>query len=447
MRAPPWHGVRVISPAATAPDVGLGWLIRVRWGAVLGQVLLVTLAVTLVDATLPRGSLAALVLVTALSNVGLAVFYRRGALRGRLWVVATLVLDVVVLTALLRISGGAGNPFTVFYLVHVALAALLLDVKGTWFVAALTSAGFGLLFLYPGAHCEMMAAHGASASSFHLQGMWLAYTLAAFFVGYFVSRVAAALQEREKELAELQRYAARAEKLASLSTLAAGAAHELGTPLGTIALVAKELARALDNLPGAAALAEDARLVRTEVARCRGILQRLGAQAGNTSGEMPLALTPSHLEGELRAELGERAAAMLSVETTGETSTLLLPERNLVQVLVNLVRNAVDAQRSSGATQPVALHIAVDPEVVRFSVVDRGTGMADDVLKRIGEPFFTTKAPGAGLGLGVFLAHAFAEKLGGRLEFTSRVGGGTKAMLTLPRIFDVGAAGARAGAT
>src|SRR5690606_7886748 len=127
----------------------------------------------------------------------------------------------------------SSNPFTVFYLVHVALAALLLDTKGALLLSLFTSACFASLFLL-GGH-DAHAHHGADFSS-HLQGMWVSYTLAACFVGYFVAKMTRALQRRERELSELGQIAARAEKLASLSTLAAGAAHELGSPLGTIAI-------------------------------------------------------------------------------------------------------------------------------------------------------------------------------------------------------------------
>jgi len=136
--------------------------------------------------------------------------------------------------------------------------------------------------------------------------MWLAYSLAAGFVVHFVSRVASALQAREYELFELQRSAARTEKLASLSTLAAGAAHELGTPLGSILLAAKELERGLSQGRPAAELSQDAGLIRQEVERCRDILQRMAANAGEGAGEMPGKISIFGLEQSLNDALGAR---------------------------------------------------------------------------------------------------------------------------------------------
>jgi two-component system sensor histidine kinase RegB len=321
----------------------------------------------------------------------------------------------------------------VFYLVHVALAALLLAPYRAWLVAALTSFAFGSLFVLP-AHTidphAMHMHHGASAM--HLQGMWLAYSLAAGFVVHFVSRVASALQTRERELFELQRSAVRHEKLASLSTLAAGAAHELGTPLATIALVAKELEHALARGMPQIELTRDARLIRQEVERCREILQQMAARAGEGAGEMPTPIDVRGIEQSLSATLGA-GAARVAFERVGSLTELIGPERLLVQVLANLVRNALEAQAESGAVQPVRMVTHVETERAAFEVLDFGAGIPAHAFSRIGEPFFTTKPAGRGLGLGVFLARAFAERMGGDLTLAARPGGGTVARLTVPR--------------
>jgi two-component system sensor histidine kinase RegB len=275
---------------ATAPKIGLAWLVRLRWLAISGQIAITALAVLGLKVSPLLLLLAALISITALSNLGLTLWLRRHEPSSRA-LFAVLVLDVLTLTGLLLSAGGAANPFSVFYLVHVALSALLLAPRRAWLVAALTSLAFGSLFVLPSHTVDphaMHMQHGASAM--HLQGMWLAYSLAAGFVVHFVSRVASALQAREHELFELQRSAVRHEKLASLSTLAAGAAHELGTPLATIALVAKELEHALKRGTPLAELTRDAQLIRQEVERCREILQQMAARAGEGAGEMLAAI-------------------------------------------------------------------------------------------------------------------------------------------------------------
>jgi two-component system sensor histidine kinase RegB len=417
---------------ATAPKIGLAWLVRLRWLAIAGQLAIVALAVLALRVSLPLALAAGLISITALSNLALTVWLHKRepsahALTG------VLLLDVVTLTALLLTAGGASNPFSVFYLVHVALAALLLAPRPAWLVAMLTSLAFGSLFVLPAHPIDPHAMHmHHGASSMHLQGMWLAYSLAAGFVVHFVSRVASALQAREREVFELQRSAVRHEKLASLSTLAAGAAHELGTPLATIALVAKELERGLQAGNAADALIGDARLIRQEVERCREILQQMAVRAGEGAGEMLAPISVSGVEHDLCEALGARAA-QLAFEREGELSEMVAPKRLLVQVLANLVRNAFDAQAEVGKLEPVRLVTRLQSERAAFEIFDAGPGIPAHAKSRVGEPFFTTKAPGAGLGLGVFLARAFAERMGGELTLAARPGGGTVARLIVPR--------------
>jgi len=417
---------------ATAPRIGFAWLLRLRWLAILGQLAITLLALFGLKLSLLLVPVLALIAVTAVSNAFFTLWVRTSEPSPRA-LFAVLLLDVVTLTGLLLTAGGASNPFSVFYLVHVALSALLLAPRRAWLVGALTSLAFASLFVLPSHTIDphaMLMHHGASAM--HLQGMWLAYTLAAGVVVHFVSRVASALQVREHELFELQRSAARSEKLASLSTLAAGAAHELGTPLGTIAVVAKELERGLAQGRDATELSQDARLIRQEVERCRDILQRMAASAGEGAGEMPGQVSIPGVEQSLSDALGPRGG-QIEFERSGEPAELVLPKRLLVQVLANLVRNAFDAQAEVGSSEPVRVVSRVEARRAAFEISDHGSGIPEHARARVGEPFFTTKAPGRGLGLGVFLARAFAEKMGGELTLSARPGGGTLARLTVPR--------------
>ncbi len=423
---------------ATAPRIGLAWLVRLRWLAIFGQLAIVGLSLFALQVSLPLSLVCGLIALTASSNVLLTVWLRARDPSARA-LFGVLVLDVLTLTGLLLCAGGAANPFSVFYLVHVALAALLLTPRPAWLVAALTSLSFGSLFVLPSHTIDPHAMHmHHGASALHLQGMWLAYTLAAGFVVHFVSRVASALQAREHELFELQRSAVRHEKLASLSTLAAGAAHELGTPLATIALVAKELEHGLEAGQEGPSFLADARLIRQEVERCREILQQMAARAGEGAGEMPSKVSVRGVEQSLSDALSASGASRGSVEferigELAERGELVAPQRLLVQVLANLVRNAFDAQAEVGKADAVRVVTRVENERAAFEIFDHGSGIAAHSSARVGEPFFTTKPPGRGLGLGVFLARAFAEKMGGELTLEARPGGGTVARLTMRR--------------
>jgi two-component system sensor histidine kinase RegB len=412
----------------------MAWLVRLRWMAAISQLLAVGVVSRWVDASLATGTLLWVVAVTMLTNIGLSLWLRSTP-RIEEWMLAAVMgLDFLLLTALLYFSGGPSNPFTVLYLVHIALAAVVLEAGYAWALSLLSTACFGALFLLPPASSSQahdmamhhhvhatMGAHGDAPMSLHLRGMWVAFFVAATVIVYFVTRVTRDLQRQRAEAAQAKSRALRSERLAALATLAAGAAHELATPLGTIAVVAKELERDLAGLDTSA----DARLIREEVDRCKEILSQMASDAGESAGE---AFAPTHLHAlvELALEaVSERERVGVSIERDAEVH---VPPRAFARALRGLVRNALQA-----SDQSVQLQVNANPERVEIKIVDRGSGMSEELLARVGEPFFTTKEPGRGMGLGVFLARALAERLGGSLELTSALKQGTTVRVVLPQ--------------
>lgn len=427
----------MVAPStAYAPAVTVAWLVRLRWGSIVAQI--VTLLVGLFGLGAPPRVLAgAIIALTAASNVALHMAAREGRSVGTGRLGAVLVFDTVALTALLFLCGGPSNPFSTLYLVYVTVAALALGIRWASVAVGVSAVGYALLFL-AGDQAAGMAHmhHDATAFSVHLQAMWVAFTVTAALIAYFVARVARALREREEQLAQARDVAVRAEKLASLSTLAAGAAHELGTPLGTIAIVARELERALEGSDALVGLRDDARLIRNEVDRCRRIVEEMSGRSGETMGEVPEPIALDALLEEVRRRdtpigaASSPGAVQIDI-APGVPSRLVLPARGLVQSLRNLLHNARDALGPAG---DIRLHVTTAGGWITFQVEDRGAGMPGEVLERVGEPFFTTKPPGKGTGLGVFLARTFAQRWQGRLTLKSEVGRGTRAMLELPLI-------------
>ena len=196
---------------------------------------------------------------------------------------AIMALDVVLLSGLLFFTGGPNNPFSFLFLVPISLATLILTAAWTWALVLLSLACSAVLFAW-NRPLDLGPSHAAHMAM-HLRGMWVAFGVSAAFIVTFLRRIRRALAQREAELTASRALAARQERLASLATLAAGAAHELATPLSTIAVVAKELERGIAKLALPASVADDARLVRGEVERCRAILQRLCVDAGQVMGE------------------------------------------------------------------------------------------------------------------------------------------------------------------
>jgi two-component system sensor histidine kinase RegB len=433
MEIPSTHAAHRPAQASEAAwlELGVPWLVRLRWAAVLVQAVALGTARVAFDLDFPWFTVIALVALSAASNGALA--RRQGEPRATAAVPWVLMLDVALLTAILGLTGGPMNPFSVFYVVHVALAAMLLETRRAWLVATITIVAFACLFLMQ--PDDPHAMHHGEALSAHLIGMWVAYLLAAGFVAHFVSRLSSALRARERRLAEVAQLAAVNERLASLSSFSANAAHELGSPLGTIALAAGDLVTALEAVDRASPLSEDARLVAREVARCRGILADLSARAGQSVGEMPSHSTPQAVVDAAVALLPPPLRASLAV--TWETpeaadAPCLLTVRTLSQMVANLLRNAWEASEDTARPPEVTLAIACREELV-LRVLDRGPGLPPAVAARLGEPFVTTRADRGGLGLGLYLAAAFARRAGGSLSVSPRQGGGTEARLTLAR--------------
>jgi two-component system sensor histidine kinase RegB len=407
--------------------VSLPWLLRLRWLGVLGQAIAVLVATQFFQLGYSVFWLGTLVGIAGISNVVLTVVARglppqwSGTVMG-----SVLTLDTLLLTALLAASGGPMNPFTVFYLVHITLSAVVLSTRWTLLVAALAVGGFGALFSLP--HAAHGMHHAASGLQPHLQGMWVAFGLAALLTTYFVRQVTDAIRRQREQIASLREAGARNARLASITTLAAGAAHELGSPLGTIAIAAHDAELALRTLPGAAHVAEDLRLISLEVERCQEILGLMAARAGDPSDDARRLGVPE-LVRSVRAHLGDERSARVQFEVLEGSSALDLPSGQVAQSVVALIRNGLDASEPGA---PVVVQVVRRGADAVISVEDRGSGIAPSILSRVGEPFFTTKQPGRGLGLGVFLVRAFVESRGGELDIHSAPGHGTRARMRIP---------------
>lgn len=410
--------------------LNLSWMIRLRWAAVVGQASLIAFVHSAMGFALPMVPLAAIVLVEAGSNVLARVWLAR-SVRVTEWTLGSLmVLDVCLFTGLLYLTGGPFNPFSFLYLVYIALAALVLPPRWTWMLVLLALGGNAALFYHhvplPMDHAShaMEAEHGEPLS-LHLKGMWVAFGVGAAFIVYFLHRVTRALAERDAELARIREQTARSERLASVATLAAGAAHELATPLSTIAVIAKELERPREH----EATAKDAQLIRREVERCRDILSQMAGDAGESPGELAAPATIDELIDKAIDGLSGRERIEVRMAEALGPQRIVVPLRAMAQALRGVIKNALDA---SPKTRSVELSVTRSDAGWSFEVRDHGEGMAPAVVARATEPFFTTKEPGSGMGLGLFLTRSVIDFLGGTFELQSSEGRGTVATLSLP---------------
>jgi two-component system sensor histidine kinase RegB len=400
--------------------VNVQWLVRLRWAQIVGQAATIVAAEIGLGVVLPLAELAVVVGAGLLSNLALEAWMRRGrpAIEER-YLAGVMAVDVALLTMLLYLTGGPLNPFGFLYLVQIALATVLLRARWAWSLVALSFAGYGILLVD---HRPLVL-----ADETRMYGMWVALGVASAFIVHFLLRIGSALAQREAELAETRNLAARQDRLASLATMAAGAAHELSTPLSTVALVAKELERHLAKAGSDPQLVDDARLIREQVGRCRAILDQMAGGAG-TIGEGIEPRTIDALLDEALTGVRAEPAIVRDVAADVAAARVRVPPRAVGQALRSLVTNAQDAS----SVEPVVVRATLARAELRLDVVDRGPGMAPEVLARLGEPFFTTKPPGRGMGLGLFLARAVIEGIGGSMAIVSEPGRGTTVTVIVP---------------
>lgn len=408
------------------------WLLRLRWCAAIAQFCLF-LTLLIQNAREPLALLVGttLILVVSTNAIALSNLSKKQHL-SRSAVGSLLLLDMTLLTFLLLFSGGPANPFTVLYLVHIILTAAVLGTRWTWGVAVSTILAFGLLFYVhtpDSLSTHTMSENHAHFSS-HLYGMWLAFSLAAILIAVFVCTILSSLKERDDEVSKMRLQVEKNERFASLVTLAAGAAHELGSPLATIAVISGELERlaTAGQLPDL--VEKDAKLLRAEVKRCKAILDEMRGQADNASLEALRKITPKDLIDELQKSFAQVPSNIVNIDFSKLPQELLIPKQGLIRSLRAVIRNAIDA---SPVDSKVSVYATYDPHCFVFSVSDHGHGMSPEVLSHATEPFFTTKQTGEGMGLGLFLVRIFCEKYGGQLDIRSTPKLETVVILTLPR--------------
>ncbi len=416
-------------------DIAFTWLLHLRWGAVVCQLLLIT-AIHFFSIQLPLPIVSAIILFQAASNLVFAALKKKKKWLDRM-LIAGMFMDVLLLTLLLYYTGGPMNPFTSLYLVHIVIASIILRPKVTWLLLLFTVSCYAALFQLPGQSgaapfllsgntaqpaCHDLAGAGPDKMQIHLRGMLLAFVLTALFIVFFVSKIQQSLKRYQETVASLNEEKNRSERLASLATLSAGAAHELATPLSLIAVISGEMYHTLLNKDSDDELVQDARLIRQQVDICKDILYHMTADAGQPMGEQPVPIELNNLLAELEHDF---AAHQLRIVNRTDGLTILAPPRTMKRALSGLVKNAFDA----GKNMEVRMTCFRDGDQLAFLVEDNGVGMDQETLDRATEPFFSTKEPGRGMGLGLFLARSVGERYGGGLLLESSPGSGTRATL------------------
>jgi len=424
---------------ATA-SIAFSWLLHLRWGAVLCQAILILIAYSYLEIALPIIFVSIIILFEAASNLFFTVLARQKKVVPEWFFGLVMFLDVIFLTALLYYTGGPMNPFTFLYLVHIVIGAILMNAYWSWSLTVFTVLCYGSLFIVdpevfgqlplmlPGGFiggvdiqetCHPAIVEYTLLSDhmkLHLKGMLLAFAITAIFIVFFVGKIQKALEEHKQTLVSLEEERARSEKLSSLATLSAGAAHEFSTPLSTIAVAAGEMLHQLEEGEIDQGLVDDAQLIKDQVKTCKDILYQMAADAGEHLGEALEKYEVGQVVSKIINEFSEQEQARITVENEATDISILIPLRTLVRTVKGLIKNGLDA---SQAAVPVLLKCYYDEKFLYFQVMDQGCGMDEESMVRAREPFFTTKEQGKGLGLGLFLAQNLAEQFGGGLSISS----------------------------
>ena len=430
------------------------WLLKLRWVAVVGQIATILGSIWLFQAQIPMAwAMVTVIALTVISNLFLTSWFERwqkidqklvaedthseSRLPWNLVLGLVLIMDMLSLTALLFTTGGPNNPFCLFFFVNLSLSALLLNRPWAWAINVLTMLCFVLLMFQ---HYELEqldmglgTVRGWQDVSLNHLGFLAAFATCSSVIVYFMTRLTDELRAQQVEIRRAQELQANSEKVEALGTLAAGTAHELATPLSTIAIVARDVEQAFEqnppNFPGADDVIDDVRLIRSQLERCRKIIDRMSSHAGETIGESIEQATVEEISLSTVDGIIDRGRVQIDIPEDLKQLTISVPRDALCQAMRGLVQNAIDADPSDRAIRVAVMRDAQD---LIWTIRDQGQGMSPEQLKRVSEPFFTTKPPGKGMGLGVFLAKNVVGRLGGTVEFESKAGRGTEVRVRLP---------------
>ncbi len=419
--------------------VRLRTLVLARWAAVTGQTITIVFVYFGLGYDLPLVLSLLTVAASVALNILVTMYYPSSTRLSDTQAARYLAYDTLQTAVLLLLNGGLHNPFSVLMLATVTISATILSLRSTVWLGALTLACVSVIVFV---HLPLPWSAGEHyLSHLYVFGTWAALVVGMGFFSIYALRVAEEGRRISDALTETQMELAREQSLSALGSLAAAAAHELGTPLGTIALVAKEMSR---DLPADSPHREDLKLLIDQSDRCRAILARLTHRSEN-EGADPFYRLPLIAFIESIAAHHRRDGVIIDVvvdpasEAAGEGATSNTAESGFDQPVVshrleiahglgNLIQNAVDF-----ANRKVVVTSGWSAAEVRMEITDDGPGFARGILGALGEPYVSTRRDSEGMGLGVFIAKTLLERTGAELEFGNHPDGGARIVITWPR--------------
>jgi len=382
----------------------LWWLRNI---AIIGQTIAVYIVTHPLDIPLEVTPLWVIILSLALINAVTYIRIKKAYNISQGEFLGQLLVDIMSLGSLLYFTGGASNPFASLFILQIMIAAIMLKPVYTWFLAALSVGIYTSLMFYNVEVPYFMHHHIGEFFSLHVQGMWISFMLLSAIVAWFIVRMNNTIRQKEVLLLE-------AEKIGALGTLATSAAHELGTPLATLAILSEDL----DD--------KTRESFNEQITRCKEIISRIAAASGVARAESGSKMTLTNfLNGITLKWKDEHNDTEFNIETEGEGNPDIIAEEGLRQSLINLLNNAYDASNDY-----VSFAANWTSDALTIIIKDKGSGIEESIKGTIGQAGVTTKHEGFGLGL--FLAKSVVSRLEGSLTLKNAKEGGAICTVTIP---------------
>ena len=445
--------VSPIPKSENAARQNLHWLFILRNMMVLSESLLIFFSVYILNIRLPEEQLWLVVAAIVAVNVYTSMRLDTGEPVTQMEIFSQLCMDVLGITGLLYLTGGASNPIIWVFLLPVIITAIMLPSSYAWYMVILTTTMYTVLVAYnvplpsiePHApNHEMMSSTGLNSYqmlrqahilsdkhyfNLHMFGMWFGFVFSAGLVGFFVVALAKALKIQERSLAEARENALRDERVVALGTLAASAAHDMGTPLGIIAIVAHELTQEFpeDEFPD---LYQKALIMQQQVARCKETLSVMSASAGEMRAESGhTMLLTEYIDQVIMQWRTHKPSAKLNlfIAPNVEPNAKIIAERTLTHSIINILNNAAEATKPELG---IEFHATWNLEELTLKIRDFGQGLPPELIGFAGkQPVMSKKK---GLGVGLFLTYSTISRLGGKIHFFNMDSGGACVEIVLP---------------